>query len=143
MYYGLALNYALLGLQDQAAYWIARMQRDYPEFWFRDYADSNIPMWRGDYGEAARVFRHALNKRGEDLAALSPFHSIRLGHYQALSGDYAGAVATLTSILPDSAGDDVLDRDSIGAYQDLAWSYLQLGEPAKARTLLQRVRERD
>ncbi|MGI9265487.1 MAG: tetratricopeptide repeat protein, partial [Gammaproteobacteria bacterium] len=37
VYYGLARSYALLNLPDDAAAWVERMQRDFPDFFFHGY----------------------------------------------------------------------------------------------------------
>jgi len=139
VYYGLALNYAVLAEYDQAAYWVARMKKDFQNFWFRPYADMNIPMWRGEYAEAARVFHEAMREQNVGLADLGPFLRRPLGHLRALAGDYSGAVEALASDLADAVDQSALDLDQSEAYQDLAWSYLKLGEAEKAHRLLSAV----
>jgi TolB-like protein/Flp pilus assembly protein TadD len=141
VYYGLALNYAVLGLWDEAAYWNARWQRDFPDFLFTGYAEMNLPAWQGRYDDAVRAFQDALEERGANLSELERTFSLYLGRYQALAGDHVGAVATLAPVLPETINTRRLDDEVIDGYHALAWSYLQLGEPDKAQALLSQFDE--
>jgi TolB-like protein/Tfp pilus assembly protein PilF len=134
VYYGLARSYALLGLWDEAAEWIGRMQRDFPDFFFHGYWLANIPRWRGDYIGASRIFERELTSRGARLKSLSPYFSYYYGTGLARGGEYAAAIETLQ---PMYGGDiqlqDTLDYDGSHA---LAWAYAQLGDVEKAHALL-------
>jgi len=139
VYYGLALNYAVLGLWDQAAYWNTRWQQDFPDFFFAGYAEINMPMWQGRYDDAVRAFEEALEHGGANLSDLDLIFSLYLGRAQALAGHYLDAVVTLAAVLPGQIGQDYTDEGSIDGYHALAWSYIQLGKPEKSQPLLQQI----
>jgi len=139
VYYGLALNYAVLGMWDEATYWNTRWQQDFPDFFFTGYAGINVPMWQGRYDDAVRVFQNALEARGANLSDLDPIFSFYLGRAQALAGDYLDAVVTLAAVLPGSVDRRFLDEERVEGYHALAWSYTRLGTPDKLRSLLEQI----
>ena len=139
VYYGLALNYAVLGLWDQAAYWNTRWQQDFPDFFFVGYAEINMPMWQGRYYDAVRAFEEALEHGGANLSDLGSIFSLYLGRAQALAGHYLDAIVTLAAVLPGQIGQDYTDEGSIEGYHALAWSYIQLGKPEKSQPLVQQI----
>jgi len=139
IYYGLALNYAALGLWDEAAYWNTRWQQDFPDFFFTGYAEINMPMWQGRYEDAVRAFQDALEERGANLSDLDPVFSLYLGRSQALAGRYLDAVVTLAAVLPGTVEWRYLDEELVEGYHALAWSYTRLGVPDKSKPLLQQI----
>jgi len=141
VYYGLALNYAVLGMWDEATYWNTRWQQDFPDFFFTGYAEINVPMWQGRYDEAVRAFEDALEHSGANLSDLDSIFSRYLGRAQALAGQYLDAVVTLVAVLPDPIDPRFFDDEWVEAYHALAWSYTRLGTPDKSRSLLKQIND--
>jgi Flp pilus assembly protein TadD len=140
VYYGLQLNYALLGQWQLVDAWVERTNRDFPEHWFAGFNLANVSMWSGDYGEAVRILNRELAASGQNLDDLNEYFSYYLGLNQALSGDYAAAVDTLEGIYADGDKDMFFGEEiESGGPHCLAWSYLRLGDQGKANALLQRV----
>jgi len=137
-YYGLALVYALLGHWEQAAYWTARSQRDFPDTFWSQFMPSFVPFWRGRYRESLAELDRAIDASGKTLAEMPASMIAGYGETQALAGDYEGAIRTLESLL-DPAKPIRYGQFSVwekGVPHCLAWSYLKSGAEAKGRSLL-------
>ncbi len=131
VYFGLALSYAVLGLWDDAAQWTALVQEDFPDFRWVGLYPALLPSWRGDYAEAAKRF-----PKGADLPrdALNFF-----GEYQALAGEFDGAVTTLEPLL--SQVDSTINDPQIVGFHALAWAYLATGRQDEALHMLENIEQ--
>ena len=130
-YYGLAWNYALLGLWDAAERWANLMQADFPnEHWTPVYP-SFVPFWQGRYAEAAEIYRST----GELFDRNSAPAAYRYGESQALAGDFDGALATLEPWLQQT---DVNAQGASGEMplHTLAWIYRETGRGEEAEKIL-------
>ncbi len=87
-----------------------------PEYSGDSYNLGNNLLSLGNYDEAERMFRRALELRPDWSDAMN-----NLGQVQMLTGRNAEAVRTLTRILE-------LDRSYLGAYNNLGTAYLDLGD---------------
>jgi len=138
VHYGLALNYALFGLWDQAAYWSERSKVDEPDVvWVRTYS-ANVPSWRGDYRVVIAEFDRVFGEGESRFAGLPAEFRFFYGEAQSLAGDHAAAVATL---------EHVVDPENLLSYSEynefvrpalhaMARSYLKLGHADKADAIL-------
>ncbi len=131
IYYGLSLNYAALGMWDAAERWVNLAQEDFPDFPFTPFYPTLMPFWQGRYAEAAVKYR----ANEQRLERGRPDTDYFYGEYQALAGDYDGAVATLELLLGQADVNVVDDRPIIG-FQALAWAYLETGRRNEALSIL-------
>lgn len=142
--YFLALNYAILGQFQHADYWMSGVVRDHPDvMWVRiGWVQAQTPYWEGNYARAASEMRQARDSNGVLLEQIDPNLRFFYGITQALAGDFAGAVDSLTETLPESWElPSTPAYYELDAYQALAWSYKQSGMPDKARQLLEIVEQ--
>jgi TolB-like protein/Tfp pilus assembly protein PilF len=130
-YYGLAWNYAVLGLWDAAEHWANLMQADFPNHLWTPVYPSFVRLWQGRYAEAAEKWPST----GELSDRLSGSAAYLYGISQALAGDFAGALATLEPWLQQT---DVYDRRSTGEMPShaLAWVYHETGRGEEAEKIL-------
>jgi TolB-like protein/tetratricopeptide (TPR) repeat protein len=135
VYYGLAMNYAVLGRWDDAERWVNLSKEDFPNFPFIPIFPQLIPYWQGRYGEAAALYR-AVEQR---LERLQPTAGYFYGEYRALAGDFDGAVATLEPLLEPllvQVAVNVRDEWQMVGIHALAWAYHQTGRRDEALSLL-------
>lgn len=136
----LAFNYAVLGEIETAEVLLSTSARKHPEImWIRTgWLQAQTPFWKGDYREAALQMREALAANGISLEQISPDIRQFYGIYLALAGDHAAAIEILLEALPDIDGRSGLsDAYLVDAYQALAWSYANSGNPEESRQLLE------
>jgi TolB-like protein len=132
-YWALALSHALFGDWQAAEYWINRSQKEFPEHWGVPFMGASTPGWQGKYGQAQEIFEAELALRQLQLDQLNPVISLWLGEYQALSGDFDAAIATLGPALGAKPGPMPL---LVHGSQALAWAHSQKGNAAAAAAIL-------
>lgn len=140
--YLLAHNYAMLGQFQTAAHWMAGTARDHPEtMWVRTgWVQAHAPHWEGDYGQAVGEMNQAWAAHDLSIQQIPPAIRRFYGINQALAESSAGAIDTLAEVLPSGGDRDILGGAyGVDAYQSLAWSYLQSGQPGEARQVLDAV----
>jgi TolB-like protein/Tfp pilus assembly protein PilF len=142
MAYWLAQSYATLGQFRQAEDWMSRVVENAPDLmWVRTGAiQAQTPYWRGDYAAAAETMSRAWTANRIDRGDLAPIVFQFYGISQALAGDYAGAIDTLETAIPEIVGFNAIDTDeTVNAYHALSWAYLQTGDMERSRPLLEAV----
>jgi len=138
VHYGLALNYALFGLWNQAAYWSERSKVDAPDVvWARIYS-ANVPSWRGDFRKAIAEFDKALGEGESRFTDVPREFRFFYGELQSLAGDYAAAIATLEHVVDPKQSFQYGDYNEYVrlALHALAWSYMKQGHTDKADAIL-------
>ncbi len=130
-YYGLAWNYAVLGLWDAAERWANLMQADFPNHLWTPVYPSFVRFWQGRYAEAAEKWPST----GELSDRNSASAAYRYGESQALAGDFDGALATLEPWLQQT---DVSVSRTTGEMPShaLAWVYRETGRGEEAEKIL-------
>lgn len=139
VHYGLAANYALLGLWEQASYWSERSKVDMPDFFWVQFYSANTPSWQGRYQEALDEMDKALEAGGKGLTELPSGVTLIYGDNQALAGDHEAAIRTLEPGLDRSHSVNYgqFAFYELDALHSLAWSYARVGTPEKARSMLE------
>jgi TolB-like protein/tetratricopeptide (TPR) repeat protein len=139
-YFGLALNYSMLGDWESAAYWIDRNAQEFSDLVWTPLFPAWLLRWQGRYADALAVWNQAVIEEPELFMQGGPGRR-RLGETQALASDYDGAVATLApAVRRDAPSIGASDLDVWG-HQHLAWAYIGLGAPEEARWMLDRIEE--
>jgi TolB-like protein len=139
-YFGLALNYSMLGDWESAAYWIDRNAEDFSDFVWTPFFPAWLLRWQGRYADALAVWSRVAIEEPE-LVTLGGPGWRRFGELQALAADYDGAVATLApGLRRDAPIIGATDLDVWG-HQHLAWAYISLGAPDEARWMLDRIEQ--
>jgi TolB-like protein/Flp pilus assembly protein TadD len=138
VYFGLQLNYALLGRWQMADEWVRLTNRDFPDHWFAGFNLANVPVWRGRYSEAIRLLEEASSTSHISEADHGYFHYLYRGCARALAGEHAEAVDILQNPRVLSDWNSNYDYE-LQPQHCLAWSYLALGEQDKVAPLLQMV----
>jgi len=138
-FFGLALNYALLGLWEQSAYWAERSTAFAEQNFWASFYPSFVPWWQGRYRESLEEQDRVLAAEGKILSDMADGFVLTYGDAQALAGEYAGAIDTLEPLIgpprPDRLSElSWYERDAL---HSLALSYLQTGLREKAMNLLQ------
>jgi TolB-like protein/Tfp pilus assembly protein PilF len=139
----LFMPYAMLGMVEEAEYWIARHNREWPGMYqrhlWRAYvlgpATGHLPM-----REAIEDFEAALQSFGMDEEQLDTADAAAFGLMVALAGDYERAIPLLEPwVNPEGS----MRGGSFGYYwgvrneaQALAWAWQQTGQDEKAARLL-------
>jgi TolB-like protein/predicted Zn-dependent protease len=131
VYYGLALNYAVLGLWDAAQRWANLTQADFPNFFWAPIYPSLVPIWQGRYVEATENYPST----GELFDRDSRLVAYQYGELQAQAGDFDGALATLEPWLQQT---DINARGTTGEMPShaLAWAYRETGRGEEAEKIL-------
>ena len=132
---GLGVNYALLGMWDDADYWLQKILRDHSDSPFRlnVVSRSKLLRWRGRFTDAVAAL-------AEVPARPPPFSSYiaaERGTCMALGGVFDGALRELQPI-----AEDLVLQSEIDALHALAWGYLGLGSLENARDILLDLDER-
>ncbi len=139
-YFGLALNYSMLGDWDSAAYWIDRNAQEFSDFVWTPIFPAWLLRWQGRYADALALWQRVVIEEPELFMQGGPGRR-RLGEVQALAADYEEAVATLApAVRRDAPSIGASDLDVWG-HQHLAWAYIGLGAPEEARWMLDRIEE--
>lgn len=134
VYYGLALNYAVLGLWDEAERWLTQSQRDFPEHAFTPMYPAVLPYWQGRYADAAARMREN-EQRLERTWQLSRYF---LALYYALAANYDQAIAVAEPAL-HGVTVDLEAGWGLTGFEALAWAYLQSGREHEANTILRQI----
>jgi TolB-like protein/tetratricopeptide (TPR) repeat protein len=132
----IAIN-AMLGRQEQAAYWRDRNREVHPDnTWMRAIELSILSTESGllDHAEALTQAEDLIDSGNFDLARAPPDVVAIFGEWLALSGDHEAATRVLEPLVAAApAGMGVGSR----ARQALAWTYLQTDDFPKAALLLE------
>ena len=139
IYFGLQLNYALLGRWQKAEEWTRLRNRDFPDHWFAGFNRANVPMWRGQYSKASRLLEEASSESHVVEADYNYFHYLFRGCARALSGEHVLAVEILQPFVGASEGGLFDFVYELLPHHCLAWSYLELGERERALPILEYV----
>jgi TolB-like protein/tetratricopeptide (TPR) repeat protein len=140
-YFGIALNYSMLGDWESAAYWFDRNAEDQSDFVWTPIFPAWLLRWQGRYADALAVWDREVIEKPELLTQRGGIGRRRHGEVQALAADYDGAVASLApEVSRDSPIIGTSDLDVWG-YHALAWAYIGLGLPDEARWMLDRIEE--
>jgi len=143
VHYGLALNYALLGLWDQAAYWSERSKVDAPDvIWVKIYS-ANVPWWRGNYRAAVVEYDKALGEGKSRFADVPVEFRLYYGEALSMAGDYAAAIETVERAWdPETSARYGEYNELAGSVlHTLAWSYKNLGDTDKAAEILKSLEQ--
>jgi TolB-like protein/Tfp pilus assembly protein PilF len=137
------MPYAMLGMVDEAEYWLARHAREWPEMYqrhlWRAYllgpATGHLPM-----AAAIAEFEAALEAFGVGEERLNPLDTATYGMMLALMGDLERAIPLLEPLVdPDGDFRSASYDHWWGARNEphaLAWAWLQTGQREKAARLL-------
>ena len=138
--FGLIVINALLGRQEQAAYWLDRNRVVHPDnTWMRMIELSILSTESGllDREEALSQVEQLVDSGSLDLARGSPEMVAIYGEWLALSGDHEAATRVLEPLVAAApAGLGAGSR----ARQALAWTYLQIDDFPKAALLLESLK---
>jgi TolB-like protein/Tfp pilus assembly protein PilF len=137
---GLVFAYSLLGLWEQASYWAQRSTTDSNHFWAR-FVPAYAYYLQGRFDENLAELQKLVADDGKTLAEMPRPFRLVYGDVQALTGDHAGAIRTLESVI-DTAGPVCYQQmpDWLAApLHALAWSYMEEGSAEKGRALLQKL----
>jgi TolB-like protein/Tfp pilus assembly protein PilF len=142
--YTLTLTYATLGMAEPAEYWLARIEREWPEVYqmhfFRATVLGHLAGQR-TYEEAVADFEAVLDFAGVSPERLTPENATAYGMLLALAGDHQRAQRVFESVIDLEVARQGLRGPRVHREADvrhaLAWSYQQTGSPAKATALLE------
>jgi TolB-like protein len=140
--FGLIAVNAILGRQEQAAYWRDRNREVHPDDTMMRMIELGILSLHGDalaYPEALTQLQGLLESTGLDLDRAPAeftvtYSELFAGELLALSGNYEAAVRALEPLVDSSRGAFVPQNRTV---QALAWTFLQTGERDKAAVLLE------
>lgn len=133
--------YAILGDWDLVNYWRERSDRDFPDSNFPKLFNMLALRWQGRIQDALKVAeRNATDERYLQQFVGQAEHP---GILQALAGDYASAIESLTPLVDVGVIDGLLLTEyfKADAIQALAWAYLNSGQSDRAEPLLSRLEE--
>ena len=139
VYWGLAWNYSLLGLPEQASYWAERSRRDFSDVKWVTMYPSILLAIQGRYADALATFQRALAARGWSASDFGWFAEYFVGELQAQSGDFQEAAAMLEPVVAGFGAVDAEDENALAARLVLAWSYNALGRQEEAGAILERI----
>lgn len=139
------LPYGLLGMREQAEYWMARTEREWPELY-------HVNLWRATmlghatgqlgYEEALASFERVLGTAGVAPDELDPESALVRGILLAFAGRHRDGVRVLESVRdPEKIESIIRVPGGVDASLALAWLYQELGVPAKGETMLKLVSE--
>jgi TolB-like protein/tetratricopeptide (TPR) repeat protein len=138
----LSMPYGMLGMVDEAEYWLARHMQEWPEMYQMHFlrafvlgpATGHLPM-----PEAIEEFKTALESFGMGEERLGPYDAASYGMMFALMGDHERAIPLLERHVDPEGPIEFLPLYIWGARneaQALAWAWQQTGQDEKAARLL-------
>jgi TolB-like protein/Tfp pilus assembly protein PilF len=133
-YYGLAENYAMLGMWDAAERWAMLTQEDFPDFPWAELFPAMVPAWQGRYATAADEYR----ADEQSLETMQSFSGYFYAEFQAQAGRFSGAIQTMESLVGDASHAPADETETAG-YQALAWAYLESDRRVEALRILEPI----
>ncbi|HUF82234.1 MAG TPA: tetratricopeptide repeat protein [Burkholderiales bacterium] len=142
--YALTQAYGTLGMAEQAEYWLARNEREWPEVYQTHFYRAMIlghVAGQRTYVEAVADFEAVLDFAGVSPETLNPENATAYGMLLALAGEHDRALRVFEAVIDPEVARQGLGGPGVYREADarhaLAWSYQQTGVPEKATALLE------